>query len=211
MSFQHHDPSLTGSEQNGSAASIDFRALFEAAPGLYLVLASDLPKFTIVAVTNAYLQATMTQREEIVGRGIFEVFPDNPSDLTANGVQNLQSSLEVVIQSQASDVMPFQKYDIPRPNSQGGGFEERYWSPVNSPVLGANNEVAYIIHRVEDVTEFFQAQQQRNEQHQENQALRVRTLAREAELYSRVQVLQKVNSERVRVEDECKQRSEERR
>jgi PAS domain S-box-containing protein len=172
MSFQHHDPSLTGSEQNGSAASIDFRALFEAAPGLYLVLASDLPKFTIVAVTNAYLQATMTQREEIVGRGIFEVFPDNPSDLTANGVQNLQSSLEVVIQSQASDVMPFQKYDIPRPNSQGGGFEERYWSPVNSPVLGANQEVAYIIHRVEDVTELVQLQQQRNEQHWENQALK---------------------------------------
>lgn len=172
MSFQHHDPSLTGSEQNGSAASIDFRALFEAAPGLYLVLASDLPKFTIVAVTNAYLQATMTQREEIVGRGIFEVFPDNPSDLTANGVQNLRSSLEVVIQSQASDVMPFQKYDIPRPNSQGGGFEERYWSPVNSPVLGANQEVAYIIHRVEDVTEFVQLQQQRNEQHWENQALK---------------------------------------
>ncbi len=193
MSFQHHDPSLTGSEQNGSAASIDFRALFEAAPGSYLVLASDLPKFTIVAVTNAYLQATMTQREEIVDRGIFEVFPDNPSDLTANGVQNLRSSLEVVIQSRASDVMPFQKYDIPRPEFQGGGFEERYWSPVNSPVLGANQEVAYIIHRVEDVTEFVQLQQQRNEQHGENQALRSRAEQMEAEVYLRAQGLKEAN------------------
>jgi PAS domain S-box-containing protein len=64
-------------------------------------------------------------------------------------------------------------------NQKAGGFEERYWSPVNSPVLGADNEVAYIIHRVEDVTHFVQLQQQQNEQHQENQALRVRTLAME--------------------------------
>ena len=55
----------------------DFRALFESAPGLYLVLASDL---SIVAVSNAYLAATMTKREEILGRGIFDVFPDNPND-----------------------------------------------------------------------------------------------------------------------------------
>jgi PAS domain S-box-containing protein len=211
MSFQHHDPSLAGSEQNGCAASIDFRALFEAAPGLYLVLASDLPKFTIVAVSNAYLQATMTQREEIVGRGIFEVFPDNPNDFTASGVQNLQRSLEAVIRSRASDVMPVQKYDIPRPKSQGGGFEERYWSPVNSPVLGANQEVTYIIHRVEDVTEFVQLRQQRNEQRGENQALRSWAEQMEAEVYLRAQELKEANrqlQEAMRAEQELRMKAQ---
>ena len=33
-----------------------------------------------------------------------------------------------------------------------GGFVERWWSPINSPVLGANGDIAAIIHRVEDVT-----------------------------------------------------------
>jgi len=58
-------------------AGSDFRALFESAPGLYLVLD---PEFTIVAASDAYLAATMTKRDEIVGRGIFDVFPDNPND-----------------------------------------------------------------------------------------------------------------------------------
>jgi PAS domain S-box-containing protein len=128
----------------------NFRALFEAAPGLYLVLTPDLK---IVAVSNAYLRATMTQREAILGRGIFEVFPDNPDDPHATGVRNLNASLRRVLRHRAPDGMPVQKYDIRRPADQGGGFEERYWSPVNTPVLGPNGEVAYIIHRVEDVTE----------------------------------------------------------
>ena len=174
-------------EANLAGSTLDFRLLFESVPGAYLVVAPDSPRFTIVAVSNAYLHATKTQREEILGRGIFEVFPENPDDPLATGAQNLRRSLQTVRQNRNTDVMAIQKYDIERPESEGGGFEERYWSPVNSPVLGADNEVAYIIHRVEDVTEFFQLQQQRNEQHQENQSVRVRTLAMEAEIYSRVQ------------------------
>ena len=61
----------------------DFKALFESAPGLFLVLKPDL---TIVAVSDAYLAATMTRREDILGRGLFDVFPDNPDDPAATGV-----------------------------------------------------------------------------------------------------------------------------
>ena len=46
--------------------------------------------------------------------------------------------------------MAIQKYDIRRPD---GIFEVRFWRPVNTPVFGPGNEVLYIIHRVEDVTE----------------------------------------------------------
>ena len=195
---------MTG-EATVAGSTLDFRLLLESVPDAYLVLTPDSSRFTIVAVSNAYLRATKTQREEILGRGIFEVFPDNPDDPSATGVQNLRRSLQTVLQNRNKDVMAIQKYDIPRPESEGGGFEERYWSPVNSPVLGADNEVAYIVHRVEDVTQFVQLQQQQNEQHQENQALRVRTLAMEAQIYSRVQELKEVNTERLRVEDERKQ------
>jgi len=128
----------------------DFRRLFESAPGLFLVLTPDLK---IVAVSEAYLQATKTKRAEIIGRGIFEVFPDNPDDPTATGVANLSASLKRVLQTKKPDVMNAQKYDIPLPSEEGGGFEERYWSPLNSPVLNENQEVEYIIHRVEDITE----------------------------------------------------------
>src|SRR5579863_3891684 len=106
-----------------SHRSPDFRALFESAPGLYLVLTTDL---TIVAASDAYLRATMTRREEIVGRGLFEVFPDNPNDPNATGERNLRASLDRVLTLGAADTMAVQKYDIQRPESEGGGFEERY-------------------------------------------------------------------------------------
>ena len=48
--------------------------------------------------------------------------------------------------------MADQHYDIRRPVDQGGGFEIRYWRPVNSPVLSDDGSLVYIIHRVEDVT-----------------------------------------------------------
>ena len=131
-------------------AEPDFRALFESSPGCFLVLDPDL---SIVGVSDAYLQATMTRRLDIVGRGIFDVFPDNPDNPAATGVANLRASLGRVLAERRPDTMPIQKYDIRKPDSQGGGFEERHWSPVNSPVFGPDGRVAYIIHRVEDVTE----------------------------------------------------------
>ena len=128
----------------------DFRRLFEAAPDAFLVLDPDL---RITAVSDAYLRATMTERDAIVGRGLFEVFPDNPDDPGADGVRNLRASLDRVRASKAADTMPIQHYDIRRPESEGGGFEERHWSPVNSPVLDDDGTLLAIIHRVDDVTD----------------------------------------------------------
>jgi signal transduction histidine kinase len=129
----------------------DFRLLFESAPGSFLVLRPDL---SIAAVSDAYLNNTLTKRNEIIDRNIFDVFPDNPNDPNADGVSKLKTSLERVLKNKVSDAMSIQKYDIPKPKAEGGGFEERYWSPLNSPVLNSNKEVEFIIHRVEDVTDY---------------------------------------------------------
>ncbi len=182
----------------------DFQTLFESTPGLYLVLSPDL---TIVAVNNAYLCATLTTREAILGRHLFEVFPDNPDDPTATGVANLRASLGRVLQHRAPDTMAVQKYDIRRPESEGGGFEERYWSPVNSPVLGADGKVAYIIHRVEDVTEFVRLKQAGTEQHRITEELRTRAAEMEAEIFRRAQQIQEVNAQ-LRTELEVRKQAE---
>jgi PAS domain S-box-containing protein len=135
---------------------LDFRRLFESAPARYLVLSTDL---TIVGVTNAYAQVTMQRRESMIGRPLFDVFPDNPDDPGADGVHNLRASLDRVRRDKVADTMAIQKYDIRRPESEGGGFEERYWSPVNTPVLDDDGELRYIIHAVEDVTDIVQLEQ----------------------------------------------------
>jgi signal transduction histidine kinase/ActR/RegA family two-component response regulator len=178
----------------------DFESLFESAPGLYLVLDPDL---VIVAVSNAYLAATMTRREEILGRGLFEVFPDNPDDPEATGVGNLRASLERVRRNLVADTMAVQKYDIRRPAAEGGGFEVRYWSPFNSPVVGADGRLAYIVHRVEDVTEFVRLKQAESERQQFATDLLKDNARKEAEILQRSKELQEANRQ-LRAANEAK-------
>lgn len=108
------------------------------------------PALRIVAVTQAYLDATMTRRADLLDKPLFEAFPDNPDDAGATGEDNLGASLRRVIEHGRPDTMAVQKYDIRRPD---GSFEVRYWEPVNSPVFDASGKLAYIVHRVEDVSE----------------------------------------------------------
>lgn len=162
----------------------ELQSLFESLPGLYLVLTTELK---IVAVSDAYLKATMTARESILGRGLFEVFPDNPEDPSANGVHNLRASLERVLKNAVPDTMAIQKYDVRRPDGQ---FEEHYWSPVNSPVFGADHEIKFIVHRVEEVTDFVK---QKIKDGSVPSEMSARLQQMEAEIFKSSQKLQEAN------------------
>ena len=52
--------------------AVDFRRIFQTVPGCYLVLSPDL---RIVAVSDAYLTATLTERPAIVGRPLCYLAP----------------------------------------------------------------------------------------------------------------------------------------
>ncbi len=148
----------------------DFKQLFESAPGLYLVLSPD---FRIIAVSDNYLRATMVERKNVLGKSLFEVFPDNPDDATATGTKLLRASLERVLEKKVVDVMAIQKYDIRKPASEGGEYEVRYWSPANTPVFDDSQNIKYIIHKAEDVTEFVRLRQTGIEQNKANQELKL--------------------------------------
>ncbi|MFF2806322.1 SpoIIE family protein phosphatase [Streptomyces sp. NPDC058000] len=167
-------------------SDIDYRALFVATPSPYLVLGTDL---VVVDVNDAYCRATGRSCEELVGQHLFTAFPDNPTDSLADGVRNLRASLERVLATGRTDTMPVQRYDIPVLN-RPGGFEERWWSPVNTPVHGPDGQVAYIIHRVEDVTDFVRTRRLHGPR-----PLAERAQSMEAELYVRARELQRLNDE----------------
>lgn len=166
---------------------IDYAALFAATPSPYLVLNADL---NIVGVNQAYLEATGRTRDNLIGQYIFDAFPDNPADPKADGVQNLSASLHRALASQEPDSMALQKYDIPLMD-QPGTFEERWWSPINTPVLGPDGTVAWIIHRVEDVTAFVRTRRHRLQ----GTDLSEREQTMESELYARARELQLLNEE----------------
>ncbi|MGW5655636.1 SpoIIE family protein phosphatase [Streptomyces humi] len=167
-----------------TTSAIDYHTLFAATPSPYLVLGPDL---VILDVNAAYCRATGRTRDDLVGQYVFDAFPDNPADPNADGVQNLSASLHRVLRAKQPDTMAVQKYDIPVAD-RPGEFEERWWSPINTPVLGPDNQVAWIIHRVEDVTEFVLSHSARA---RPGQALSERETM-EAELYARTRELQLV-------------------
>jgi two-component system, cell cycle sensor histidine kinase and response regulator CckA len=168
-------------------SSPEYRAVFDSAPGNFLLLD---PALTIVGVTDAYCAATMTVRDQILGRHIFDVFPDNPSDPAATGVRNLRASLDRVLEYRKANRMPLQRYDIRRPASEGGGFEERYWSPLNCPVLGPDGSLRHIIHAVEDVTEVAQLKRKLQEDETLRAELRQSENQIEAEMSLRVEAVE---------------------
>ncbi|MFJ4313756.1 PP2C family protein-serine/threonine phosphatase [Streptomyces lavendulae] len=163
------------------ATGIDFEAVFRALPGAVALLGKDL---VFADANEAYLRLSGRTREEVLGRYLFDVFPDNPDDPAASGMRNLHASLCRVATSGEADSMALQRYDVEDPD-RPGTWEERYWSPVNVPVFGPDGSVALVLHRVEEVTELIRARGTRSG------GERARVL--EAELYTRARELQELN------------------
>ncbi len=108
---------------------VPFERIFESLPHLALILS---PELMIRGVSDAYLEATLSEREKIVSRYVFDVFPDNLYTPQASSVNNLKASLEQVIRTKKAHQMPIQHYDVPDPKAPGQ-FAERYWSPFAYP------------------------------------------------------------------------------
>jgi PAS domain-containing protein len=130
------------------APRLDYELVFDLMPGMCLVLD---PSFRIVAQNLAHADATLTRGKDVVGRHLFEVFPDNPGDSAVEGVSAVRRSLLNVLKTKQTDQMPIVRYDVEPPG--GGKFETRYWQITNTPILGDDGYVCWIINRAEDVTE----------------------------------------------------------
>ena len=161
-----------------------YQLFFEKFPGVCALLS---PEFRVLAVNAEFEHASMRPRAEVIGRILYEAFPDNPSDPRANGVHNLRSSLERVRREKVVDVMPIQRYDVADPE-QGGRFVERHWSPVNTPVLDEHGELRCIIHAVQEVTQVVMLEREKQAEHrllvQSNVALEAANEELEAFCYS---------------------------
>ena len=128
----------------------DYKLVFDLMPGMCLVLDTN---FTILAQNKAHAEATLSTAKNVLGRGLFEVFPDNPDDYNASGVSAVRQSLLNVLKTCRPDHMPIVRYDV-QPDM--GKFEQRSWAISNTPILGEDGYVRWIINRAEDVTELVQ-------------------------------------------------------
>lgn len=126
-----------------------FQRDFETSAHPYLVL-DPSPGLHIVDINDAYGRATMTSRGGIAGERMFDVFPDNPGNPSADGVSNLYASLKAAAETGKPHVMALQRYDV---RDATGHFVERYWRPLNTPLFDPAGRLVYLLHHVEDVTD----------------------------------------------------------
>jgi signal transduction histidine kinase len=179
--------------------TVDFQKIFLSAPGLFLIVSTD---FIILDLNSSYEKVAMKKREEMIGRNIFEVFTDNPDNKDANGVSNLSKSLHSVLKEKRRHAMAVQRYDVQKPD---GTFEERYWSPVNIPILNSVNEMDCIVHRVEDVTEFITLRKEQLKTKNRTKDLKKKLSLMEVEIIQRSREIQELNFE---LEQKVRERTE---
>ncbi len=176
----------------------DYQRIFENVPDLYLILSPDLK---ILDCSTEFLKATLTERSQIQGLYLFDVFPDNPDDPNATGASNLRASLNRVLQNKVADAMAVQKYDI---KNTEGVFEEKSWSPYLVPVLDNEGNITVIIVKTVDVTTLIEEKEIQLKQSSliEDLKEQLKTL----DIYKRAQQIQDIN---VSLRESVKAKSEE--
>ncbi|MBC5772730.1 PAS domain-containing protein [Pontibacter sp. KCTC 32443] len=121
----------------------EFLKVFEQVPDSYLILS---PELTVLTASDAYLAATYTLRDELKDKSIFAAFPDNVQTSQANA--DMVASLQKVLLTKkphrisVNQYSPFGTKTPPRAKTNS-------FSCLNTPVLDAQGEVLYIIHKIE--------------------------------------------------------------
>jgi PAS domain S-box-containing protein len=130
---------------------VDFSNLFENLPSPHMVLDRDL---RFVGVNAAYERAVMRSSDELVGHGLFELFPNE-----GESGDRLRASFRRAFETGESDTLAYIPYDIPIPGDPDGRFEQRFWTAVQVPLRGSDGKVEFVLQNTVDVTEFVKLRQ----------------------------------------------------
>ncbi len=114
-----------------------------------LLLRANLPHFTILAVSDAYLALVQKERDEVLGKDLFDVFPGSSSNPSERN--SVFSSFQRAIENKKTDVLPVFPYEIYKKDS--GKWETEYWTNSNEPIFGDGGEVAYLINTTTNITQ----------------------------------------------------------
>ncbi len=124
--------------------------VFEASPNPYMVLDREL---RYVAANPAYLSAVGARLEDLLGKCLFDLFPQDEQDQTHDSARLLRESFERVLRERRPDTLALIAYRVPRAGQREQEAEVRYWSAVHVPLCDAAGTVQHIVQHTVDVTE----------------------------------------------------------
>jgi len=123
-----------------------FTSIFKYLPSPGIVLLPDDPDFTILAVNDAYLELYNLRKEEVIGKGYFDIFPENPN----YSLSDLRTSFGRVLKEKKQDFFPLRGFKIC--NQDQGTNDTRYLEIENIPISDKAGEILYILHVISDIT-----------------------------------------------------------
>tara|TARA_R110002020_G_scaffold48286_14_gene137744 strand:- start:396 stop:1883 length:1488 start_codon:yes stop_codon:yes gene_type:complete len=138
-------------KNDGREGLIDFGELFDVLPSPHMVIDRN---HCYVAVNKAYEKVVMRGRDELIGRNLFDLFPND-----GESGRRLRDSFDRVIEAGETDTLAYIPYDIPRPPEKGGGMEQRYWTAVHTAVYGKGGIDRYVMQNTVDVTDIVSLRQ----------------------------------------------------
>ncbi len=127
---------------------MEYTAVFRVSPTPTLILLPNAPLFTIVDANDSYLTLTNKQREELLGKGFFEVFPTNPY-LNDN---EWKKSFDAILSTKQAHKLVPQKFASPAIASPTH-IDIKYLEIQHTPVLDDCGEIQFIVRSMTDVTE----------------------------------------------------------
>jgi len=129
-------------------STINYQEVFRTLPGAMALLTPD---GVILDVNDEYLEVSGRSREQLLGRNLFDAFPQNPDDPSQLGPIQLKASFDVVLATGRRDIIMPVRYDVEDPG-RPGDFEERYWAVVNTPLYDQDGQIVIITHKADEVT-----------------------------------------------------------
>ncbi len=121
---------------------LDLASVFDRLPNAFMVLDREL---RYVAANAAYLATTGSTMASLLGRNIFDAFPDSPENVAI-----LRGSFERVLATGVVDEIAAIVYWVAR--APGQPAEKRVWSARHTPLRGDDGRVAYVVQETTDVT-----------------------------------------------------------
>jgi len=128
----------------------EYRKVFDQSSLIMVIVKAD---YTVSAASKGFLDATFNDRESIIGREIFDVFPKIGEDIESVLVNTMRESFTKVLREKKTDTTAVVRYDIPNSDSGENGFDIRYWKTINTPIFDEEENVRYIKQVYVDVTD----------------------------------------------------------
>ena len=127
--------------------AVAFRDAFDNSPHPCMVL-DPSPGLNIIDLNRAHREATHCGRD-VIGRPLFDVFPDDPANPGSDGVHNLYATLRAAADSGQQQTMAAHRYDMRGPD---GRFIERHWRAEITPLIDDRGRLLFLLHKAEDVS-----------------------------------------------------------